>query len=184
MINLSSDIKSMAIFSDDEMKEYRYLLTREWDNSKKRAAVIMLNPSKATHLKFDNTIMNIHNFILDYESEAYGSYSIGNLFSYRSTESKQIVNRNQQYEDENEYYLSELFKKSDIIIVAWGRDFKKTNAVTQRDINKQIANILEIMEDYRDKIFIFWDGKEEVINLKPRHPVFLKSYWKLVKYEF
>lgn len=184
LIKLSKDIKSKAIFSNDKMNEYRYLLTRDWDNSKKRATVIMLNPSKATHLKFDNTIMNVHNFLLDFENESYGSYSIVNLFAYRSTDPKLLVNRKQQYEDKNDYFLKESFELSDTIIVAWGRDFKKVNAATQRDINARISSVLEILKDYPDKVFIFWDGKEDVQNIKPRHPVFLKSYWTLIKYNF
>lgn len=179
---VSEDIKSTAVFSDDKNNEYRYLLTREWDSNKKKATVIMLNPSKATHLKFDTTIMNVHNFMMDYEGKSYGSYSIVNLFAYRSTDPKLLVNRRQDYEMENDKFLKEAFDNSNIIIVAWGRDFSKVNAVTRRDINVRISNVLEMLRDYQDKIYIFWDGKEDLNNIKPRHPVFLKSHWKLIKY--
>lgn len=179
---VSKNIKSTAVFSEDQNNEYRYLLTREWDSNKKKATVIMLNPSKATHLKFDTTIMNIHNFIVDYENKSYGSYTIVNLFAYRSTDPKLLVNRDQDYEMENDKFLIDSFENSDIIIVAWGRDFSKVNAITRRDINVRISNVLEILRAYNSKIFIFWDGKEELENIKPRHPVFLKSSWKLIEY--
>lgn len=180
---VSGDIKSTAVFSDDKNNEYRYLLTREWDCNKKKATVIMLNPSKATHLKFDTTIMNVHNFMMDYEDESYGSYSIVNLFAYRSTDPKLLVNRRLDYEMENDKFLKDAFDNSNIIIVAWGRDFGKVNAITRRDINARISNVLEILRAYQNKIYIFWDGKEELKNIKPRHPVFLKSYWELIEYD-
>ncbi|GGL60328.1 DUF1643 domain-containing protein [Sporolactobacillus putidus] len=179
---VSENIKSTAVFSEDQNHEYRYLLTREWDSNKKKATVIMLNPSKATHLKFDTTIMNVHNFIIDYENESYGSYSIVNLFAYRSTDPKLLVNRRQNFEMENDKFLKDAFDNSDIIIIAWGRDFSKVNAITRREINARISNVLEILRAYQNKIYIFWDGKEELINIMPRHPVFLKSYWKLIEY--
>ena len=161
MVNERSNIESKAIFSDDKMKEYRYKLTRCWDRNKKQATFIMLNPSKATHLKFDNTIMNIHNFIIDYENESYGSYSIVNLFSYRSTDPKKLVNRNQKYENNNKHYLIESFESADIIVVAWGRDFSKVNAVTKKQIRKQIDKTFKVLKNYSGKIYVFWDGNEK-----------------------
>ena len=179
-----SNIESKAIFSNDKMKEYRYKLTRCWDRNKKQATFIMLNPSKATHLKFDNTIMNIHNFIIDYENESYGSYSVVNLFSYRSTDPKKIVNRDQKYEKNNEHYLIESFKSADIIVVAWGRDFSKVGAETKGHILKQIDKTLKLLNNYSEKVYVFWDGEETKEDLKPRHPVFLKSNWTLIEYKF
>ncbi|ODG91525.1 hypothetical protein BED47_07690 [Gottfriedia luciferensis] len=182
MILASENIKSIAVFSEDINNEYRYILKWEWDCNKKKATVIMLNPSTATHQKFDTTIMNVHNFIIDYENESYGSYSIVNLFAYRCTDPKLLVNRKLDYEMKNDTFLKDSFEYSDIIIVAWGRDFSKVNAVTKCDINIRISNVLEMLRVYQDKIFIFWDGKEELINIKPRHPVLLKSYWALIQY--
>ena len=45
MVTYEKTIKSTVILSDN--KKYRYRLIRTWDPTKKRAAVIMLNPSIA-----------------------------------------------------------------------------------------------------------------------------------------
>lgn len=85
---LEKSIKSTAIVSDDG--NYRYRLTRVWDNNKQSATVIMLNPSKANELKSDKTVMNLTNFLID---NNFGSVNIVNLFSYMTTDPSKLYER-------------------------------------------------------------------------------------------
>ena len=56
-------IESTVVMADNNL--YRYRLTRIWDENKEVVGVIMLNPSKATSLKTDNTIMNLINYLIE-----------------------------------------------------------------------------------------------------------------------
>ncbi|MDR1020436.1 MAG: DUF1643 domain-containing protein, partial [Synergistaceae bacterium] len=52
-------MKTEAVFSDD--RNHRYLLRKEWDAKKKKAVVIMTNPSTADTFMLDYTTMYILN---------------------------------------------------------------------------------------------------------------------------
>lgn len=158
-------IKSSAVFSDNE--KYRYLLTREWDTKKPWATVIMLNPSTADMLKYDKTVMNVNNFLID---KGYGAMTIVNLFAYRSTNPKELRNRDEEYEKLNDDYLIEAFEKADVIIVAWTR----TNFKTRKQ------EVERIMQNYKHKVKCFEDGSGK----KPRHPRDLGENWTLANYEY
>lgn len=56
-------IKVEALFSENE--NYRYKLIKVWDENKPKAVMIGINPSKATHLKCDNTATNAMNYFID-----------------------------------------------------------------------------------------------------------------------
>ncbi|WP_052158737.1 DUF1643 domain-containing protein [Halobacillus sp. BBL2006] len=160
-------IKSTAILSDDE--DYRYKLTRVWDEGKPNAAVVMLNPSKADMLITDRTIMNVTNYLME---NSYGSIAVVNLFSYRATNPKFLSQRDVKQEALNDEYLMQAFADSDVIIVAWVRA-KDKYVSRKREVEK-------LLGEYRDKIKCFEDGNGK----KLRHPRDLVSDWKLVNYKF
>ena len=67
---------STAIYSDD--MQYRYALTRTWDNDKAKLLFIMLNPSTATELKNDPTVERCERRAVALD---YGSFRVCNIFS-------------------------------------------------------------------------------------------------------
>ncbi|MCG8542106.1 MAG: DUF1643 domain-containing protein [Clostridia bacterium] len=71
-----STIKTEAYFSEDG--KHRYLLKREWNKTKKKAMVIMKNPSDAGELILDYTTMFVINNLVRL---GYGSVEILNLYS-------------------------------------------------------------------------------------------------------
>ncbi len=79
---VSSIIKTTAIFSKNHKE--RYLLKLEWDKCKKSLAIIMIFPSSADELIFDQTTMLVRNEAV---KNAFGSVSIINLFSTVNNES-------------------------------------------------------------------------------------------------
>jgi hypothetical protein len=74
-----------AIISEDRL--YRYRLTRGW-NSQPPVMWIMLNPSKADHLKDDPTIRRVIGFSMNH---GFGSCIVHNLFALRSTEKSNLL---------------------------------------------------------------------------------------------
>ena len=57
MVIRSSCIENIAIYSDDE--KYRYILKKMWDEKLPSATFIGINPSDATELLMDKTVMNL-----------------------------------------------------------------------------------------------------------------------------
>jgi len=116
-----SFIKSEAIFSDDD--SHRYLLSRLWDNEeqeqerKPTATVIMLNPSYANEIKYDNSSVKVMNFLVD---EGYGGVTIINLFSFVETDSKKLPPYDQRYDNNTNMYIEKSVEQNQVIILAWG----------------------------------------------------------------
>ena len=75
MIIEKSVVKTEVKYSED--KKYKYLTSKEWNNKKHRAMVIMTNPSSAGELVLDlTTLYTINNLVhLD-----YGAVDIVNIY--------------------------------------------------------------------------------------------------------
>ncbi len=54
-----STLRTEAYFSEDG--KHRYLLRKEWEKGKKKAMVIMINPSAADNIVMDHTTMFVVN---------------------------------------------------------------------------------------------------------------------------
>lgn len=67
--------------------EYRYSLTREWDNTKEKIVFVMLNPSTADGENNDPTTDKCEGFA---RRRGYGSLEIVNLFAFRSKKSTDL----------------------------------------------------------------------------------------------
>lgn len=168
MVKIRSKImNSIVVLSEDD--KYRYCLTKIWEENKKRATVMMLNPSKANELKCDKSVMNISNYLID---NNYGIMDIVNLFSYMTIYPNELGQREQKYEKFNNQYITMAAERSDIIIIAWGSDSKKY--ITRK---REVENMF-IPYKYKLKCFEDEEGR------KPRHPRDLGVKWTLEKYNF
>ena len=100
-------------------KNYRYSLTRIWDESKPKLLFIMLNPSIATADTDDPTIKKIVKFS---DKWGYGGIYVGNLYAYISTNPKKMfkLSLDVRKGPENEKYLKDLISKSEKVVYAWG----------------------------------------------------------------
>lgn len=164
---IKSTIESRVLLSDDE--KYRYLLTRVWDKNKRKATVVMLNPSTADALITDRTIMNVTNYLIN---NNYGAVSIVNLFAYRATKPEDLRNKDDEQESINNKYLVASFKDADTIIVAWVRDEKK--------YIKKKREVEGILADYPNKTKCFKDNNGKEL----RHPRDMNPSWELTNYKF
>lgn len=100
-------------------KIYRYTLSRTWDSTKPTVLFIGLNPSIADENVDDPTVTRCINFAKDW---GYGTLLMANLFAYRTTYPKEIYLIDDPIGKDNDYYLLECVKQSDLIIACWGNN--------------------------------------------------------------
>ena len=110
-------MEKKAIISKDKI--YRYKLSRTWDSTKPTILFIGLNPSIANENVDDPTITRCINFAKDW---GYGTLLMANLFAFRSTYPKEIYLIDDSIGKDNDHYLLECVKQSDLIIACWGNN--------------------------------------------------------------
>lgn len=76
MNNITTNLTTEAVFSDDGIK--RYQLVKTWDSFLPKLAIIMLAPSAASGIALDNTTVLVLN---NASRLGYGSVAIVNLFA-------------------------------------------------------------------------------------------------------
>ncbi len=170
MKEYTSSTQTKVIYSDDN--NYRYSLKRTWQENGLKATFIGINPSEATELMWDTTVMNLNNHLVDL---GYGSVEIVNLFSYRSKQQKTLTLRNVTQERYNLKYIKNAIQDSEIIIIGWGRDAEKKS--TYRQDIERVKNLLVV---HKEKVYCFMDGKGNVNCHLSRG---YNKDWKLIKYE-
>ena len=146
-------MKKDAILSD--CRSYRFALWRTWDETKKYAMIIGLNPSTADEIEDDNTITRCINFS---KSWGYGGLCMANLFAFRATNPMQIRNINNPIGDKNDEYIIDLAKNAGIVIAAWGNHGIYMNRANH------IKNIISNLH------YLALNKTGE-----PKHPLYLKS---------
>lgn len=117
-----------ALFSDDG--RYRHALWRSW-GAGRRMTWVMLNPSTADANKDDSTIRRCIGFANDW---GYSSFYVINLCDYVATAPKDMLSLPyaQLIEGRNEDHNRSCFKKSDLVVCAWGANAAKSKALVLR----------------------------------------------------
>tara|TARA_B100000161_G_scaffold44518_1_gene27767 strand:+ start:61 stop:522 length:462 start_codon:yes stop_codon:yes gene_type:complete len=146
-------ISRSADISND--KKDRFSLSRIWDSKKPKALYIMLNPSYADNESDDPTIRRLIFFSKKFK---LGGFYVTNLFTQITPYPKEL-NMDNNSKKKNLKIISELIKKSDLIVYAWG------NLVSEPiELRKLIESPL-----------CFGINK----NGTPKHPLYLRSDTKL-----
>ena len=171
MITKEHTLKTTAIYSDNQ--KYRYSLTKVWDKDKPKAMFIGINPSDATELLMDKTVMNLMNHLI---SNGYGMVEIVNLFAYRSKEQDGLINRDDKFEKVNMQYVRQALRGSELIIVGWGRDAEK-----KAKYRSALNTIKKEIFPFKDRVKCFQDKKE---NVNCHLSVGYSDEWSLVSYPF
>lgn len=147
--------------------EYRYLLTRCFrDDNDKCLAFIMLNPSTADEKVNDRTISKCISFS---KSFGYDGIVVVNLYALRSTDPKNLLTHKDPVGPSNEEYLKYIADNYDMAICAWGNNAKE-------DRVKQFINIFK-----NSKCQLMCLGINK--NGSPKHPLYVRSNSKLIKWE-
>lgn len=108
-------MKSTATFSP--CKQYRYTLTRTWDEELPRIVFIMLNPSKATAEISDPTVSRC---LERAKRLGFGSLTVLNIFAYRSTNPQDLYKLDDPVGPENDWAITAAIKAGSTVICGWG----------------------------------------------------------------
>lgn len=133
IVNKEATVKSKVIFSADN--RHRYLLERVWDDEKKKATVIMINPSFADELKTDMSVWKLTNFLMDND---FGTLRIVNLYAFISTDPAGLSNNPDAIGELNDKYIESAIADTNLIIIGWGVEKSK---YTKR--KAYVSNILK-----------------------------------------
>jgi hypothetical protein len=152
----SVQTKTGATF--DPTGTYRYSLWREWDANAPKVGFIMLNPSSADAEKNDPTIRRCIGFA---QVWGYGRLEVVNLFAYRATHLKDLLQATDPIGDKNDHYLSAVMQTAELLIVAWGN----WGSFNQRD-----QAVLQLISEHRHVCCLSINQSGQ-----PRHPLYVKS---------
>ena len=153
-----------------ECGKYRYSLSRVWDSSKPIVLFLMLNPSTADATKNDATITRCIAFA---KSWGYGGLCVGNLFAYRATNPKELLAVENPIGEENQKHLNEMYLKSEAVVCAWG------NSSIVEKLGKRLGDDYKPLSGILGSIYYLELSKSGC----PKHPLYLKSELKPIKYE-
>lgn len=148
MIIEKSILKTEVRFNEN--KEYRYLLRKEWDSKKKKAMVIMVNPSTANELSIDFTTLYTLNNLQNLD---YGGVDIVNLYPKITSKLKMLDISKDEIKLNNDLIV-ELAEKVDTIILAWGK-----KGENNKKVSNQQNSLIKLLSKYNEKIFVLGDGK-------------------------
>lgn len=123
-----------AVLSKD--RRYRYALWRIWDLGKPTVMFICLNPSTADESNDDPTLIRCMNFA---ESWGYGGVVTANLFSFRTTNPKELKKAEFPVGIHNDWWLKTLARRAGIVIAGWG------NHGLYRGRSKEVAEMIPNM---------------------------------------
>ena len=119
-------MEKRAIISNSNL--YRYELHRTWDIDKGEVLFIMLNPSTANAWKDDLTTIRCINFAKKW---GYGGIMIGNIYPFRAKRPKDLRKWLKEHNGvgmanwENEDHVRRMANEADLIVCAWGCNYKK-----------------------------------------------------------
>lgn len=113
--HLKGDAASVAVYSDCE--RYRYLLTRVWDPSGRRALFVMLNPSTATEVQNDPTVERCERRA---RALGFGAFRVTNIFAWRATDPKNMRAAEEPIGPGNDAAIADSVPWADQVICAWG----------------------------------------------------------------
>ncbi|MCT4508240.1 MAG: DUF1643 domain-containing protein [Tepidibacter sp.] len=164
-----SIIKTEACFSKDRL--HRYILRKEWDKNKKKAMIIMINPSYADELLMDYTTMYVINNLLKL---GFGSVEIVNIFSRIDIKINVNDSIEKLMDKENDIHILKAADKVDNIIIAWGKV-----GVNNKKIQERQKEVFELLKEYNNKLYIIQDklGRGGYHPLAPQ----IRFSWKLKK---
>lgn len=109
------EIQRTAVLSPCE--QYRYLLSRVWDETLPRVTFVMMNPSTADALVDDATIRKCIGFA---ERWGFGAIDVVNLFAFRSRDPLAVGQAPDPIGPEYAKYFDETLASSSLVIAAWG----------------------------------------------------------------
>lgn len=146
-----------------ECGEYRYRLSRIWNEAKRPLTFIMLNPSTADAEVDDPTIRRCMGFA---EREQAGGVIVVNLYGYRATKPLDLFQATDPIGPGNDRALKRAAREAKSIVCAWG-----ANAPMKR-----VAYVCALLDRHQ----LFCLGTTALGA--PRHPLYLRRDQPLLRY--
>lgn len=162
-----STIKTEAHFSEDG--KHRYLLRKEWSRTKKKAMVIMKNPSDAGQLILDHTTMFVINNLVRLD---YGCVEILNLYSKINAKTIKEMDEDKQAIATNDTHIGNSASRAETIVLAWGMGCSTSKKATERQ-----QTVLKLLEKHKDKLVVI-EAENGRFGFHPLSPQVRRS-WKL-----
>ena len=110
------DSKVTARFSACD--RYRYELEERWDESRPLVMWCLMNPSVAGVEHADRTLIRTGSFA---RAWGFGGQLVGNVHSYRVTDSKRLIEIEDAVGPENDVALLAMAARSRIVVLAYGQ---------------------------------------------------------------
>jgi hypothetical protein len=165
---LKAGIKGTAKFGGKN-QEYRYSLTRTWEESKPYALFVLMNPSTADPNSDDPTVAKCCRFA---KAWGYGGIVVANTFAYRCTDQKRLLEIEDPIGPDNDKHIIEMAKKAAIVVFAYGEPHKSL-----RSRGRALAKLL--IEKAHVTPYVLSLGKKST----PKHPLYLKETLKPVVWQ-
>ncbi len=151
----SNSRSSVAVFS--ACKKYRYFLCRTWSHDHPRLSYVMLNPSTADAFKNDPTVGRCEERA---KQLGYGSFSVTNIFAYRSTQPNALFLPNViPIGERNDEWIMFAAEAASKIMIGWGNHGKHMN---------RSENVIAMLEDLGTELFCLGQNKGGC----PIHPLY------------
>lgn len=136
-------------------RNYRYALWRRWDRGGPLVMFIGLNPSTADETEDDPTIRRCIGFAKLWGA---GGLCMTNLFAFRATNPRDMIDHLDPIGPENNFWLQEVAARSGMIIAAWGAHGK------HKGRDRDVLNIIPTL-------YCLGTTKDG----QPRHPLYIKA---------
>lgn len=147
----------------DATGQYRYQLTRHWDDTRPGLAFIMLNPSYADHQQDDPTLRRCTRLAQQWQ---YGSLIVVNLFAYCTASPPVLKTVDEPIGKENNRFILQGCQTAEHILLAWGN----WGSLHDRD-----RTVLKLVAPYRDRLYCLAINRTG----QPRHPLYVPQNTQL-----
>lgn len=155
-------ITSTALFGGSR-KQYRYRLTRLWDSARPAILFVMMNPSVADLEQDDRTVRRAIDFAHRWN---FGQLLVGNVFAYRCTDQKRLLETSDPVGPENDIHLLAMAAESAKIVFAYGKP--------HRMLRPRGGQVAELFRSRGYKLHVLRLSQDGT----PVHPLYLPGHLK------
>lgn len=156
-------MRSHAAYSP--CQRYRYVLQHVWDDTPPlpMAAFALLNPSRATAYAPDPTVTRCIGYAKRW---GYGGCMVLNLFAWRSTDPRGLLECDDPTGPDNDAVISECASRAGVIVCGWGGPY------SPRALGKLVRmRALVVRRLVAGKLHCLATAK----GGEPRHPLYLRG---------
>lgn len=156
---ITGEMKTTAIYSRDN--KHRYLLSKQWDESLPKAAILMISAGTADTVRMDTTTMLC---ISNANDNGFGTIDIVNLFS-------SIQSDPPTSDKVNDAAIVKSCQDADKVIIAFGKG--------KEHIERKLE-VIKMLESYKEKFCCIADCKGRTL-FHPLAPQ-VRAKWLLVPF--